>query len=84
MKQEEIFYHWKQAKRQVDVSPEFSDRVMEEVRLTSSHASHRAWLWPRLIEHIHVSAWAKVATIALACLMGFGRVVLTIHLLLAL
>ena len=84
MKREEIFYRWKQAKRQVDVSPDFSDRVMKRVRLAPSHASHRVWPWPRLIERINVSAMAKIATIALASLMGLGRVLLTLHLLLSL
>ena len=38
----------------------------------------------RLIERISVSAWAKVATLAIASLMGLGRVLLTLHLLLSL
>lgn len=84
MKHEEIYHDWRQAKRQVDVSPDFSDRVMKQVRLTSSRPSQPVLLWSRLIERISVSAWAKVAAIAIASLMGLGRVLLTLHLLLSL
>lgn len=84
MKHEEIFYRWKQAKRQVDVRAGFSDRVMKRVRLAPSRTSQHVLLWPRLIERINISAWAKIATLAFASLMGLGRVLLTLHLLLSL
>jgi len=83
MNHEDMYHGWVQAKSQVDVSPGFSDRVMKRIGPEPAHASQRVLSWSRLIERISISAWAKVAAIAIASILGIGRILLTLHLLLS-
>jgi hypothetical protein len=84
MNQEEIYRRWRQAKRQVDVSSDFADRVMSQIGSVSPQTGRRHRPRQRLIERIDLSAWAKVAAIVIASLAGLGRALLTLHLLLSL
>ena len=79
MTQEEIYLRWRQTKQQVDVSTNFANRVMERIEPAPLHSVPRGLLHGRLIERIDLSVWAKVATIALASLVGLGRILLTLH-----
>ena len=83
MNHEDMYHGWVQAKSQVDVSPDFSDRVMKRIGSEPAHTSQRVSSWSRLIERISISAWAKVAAIAIASILGIGRILLTLHLLLS-
>jgi hypothetical protein len=82
MKQQEFYRHWVQARRQVDVDPDFADRVMSQLsqRPVPTAASLLARF--RLTQRIGASSWAKAAAIAIASMIGIGRVLLTLHVLL--
>lgn len=83
MKHEDIYHRWVQMKSQVDVSPGFAGRVMDQVKLRPSHANRFARQWSRLVERISVSSWARVAAIGIASVAGLARILLTLHLLLS-
>ncbi len=83
MKHEDIYHRWVQAKSQIDVSPGFAGRVMNQVRLRPSYANRFACQWSHLFERISVSSWARVAAIGIASIVGLARILLTLHLLLS-
>lgn len=83
MKHEDAYPRWKQARTRTDIRPDFADRVMNQVMVGQSRARQSPFHWARLAEHVSVSLWAKAATIATASLLGLGRVLLTLHLLLS-
>ena len=83
MKQEDAYHHWRQARARADISPDFADRVMNHVTRGRSRASECPFPWARLAEQISVSLWARAAAIAIGSVLGLGRVLLALHLLLS-
>jgi len=83
MKHEDAYHRWTQARTRTDIRPDFADRVMNQVLLGQSRASQSPFRWARLAEQVSVSLWAKAAAIAIGSLLGLGRVLLTLHLLLS-
>ena len=82
MKHEEVYSSWVQARKQIPIDPAFADRTMERVAGREAPREMRAAEWPRRIEQIALSSWAKAAAIGIASLLGLGRLLLTLHLLL--
>ena len=81
MKPKDLYRHWAQSRTQVDISPDFADRVMSQIRPRRKH-DHSRPAWPRLAQRVAASSWTRAAAIAIAALIGIGRVLLTFHLLL--
>jgi len=81
MKPEDLYRHWAQSRTQVDVSPDFADRVMGQIRHRRKH-DHARPGWPRLVQRVAASSWTRAAAIAIAAIIGIGRILLTFHLLL--
>jgi hypothetical protein len=82
MKHDEVYSSWVQARKQIPIDPAFADRTMERVARRETPREMRATEWPRLIEQIAISPWAKAAAIGIASLLGLGRLLLIVHLLL--
>lgn len=81
MKPEDLYRHWAQSRTQVDISPDFADRVMSQIRHDRKH-HHSSMGWPRLVRCVAASPWTRAAAIAVAAIIGIGRILLTFHLLL--
>lgn len=79
MKNEDVYQCWKDGHRKVATSPDFRMRVMDEI---ARKAERGARPRPALIERITVRSWAPAAAIGVAALIGFGRILLTLHVLL--
>ena len=82
MKHEDVYSSWVQARKQAPIDPTFADRVMEQIIVREKPREIRTARWSRLIERITLSPWAKAAAIVMASLLGLGRMLLTLHLLL--
>jgi len=82
MKQQECYRHWVQARRQVDVNPDFADRVMSRLSQQPAPTGQSVLARLRLTQRIGASSWAKAAAIGIASMIGIGRVLLTLHVLL--
>ena len=82
MKNEDTYRHWCQSRKQVATSPDLCRRVMDQVaRRTEKDAVPQPAGIP-LIERLSVRPWARAAAIAAAALIGIGRILLTLHVLL--
>ena len=82
MKHEEIYRDWIRARKQVDISPNFAARVVGRIGRGEANRGGLLSGWARQVERISASSWAKAAAIVLAAGLGFGRILLTLHLLL--
>lgn len=82
MKHEDIYPSWVRARKQVSIDPAFADRVMDQVKRRQASGDSRIVHWSRLAERIGVSPWTKAAALGIASLLGLGRILLTLHLLL--
>jgi len=82
MRREEVYRHWIRIRKQVEVRPDFTGRVMDRIDRLGSSRSGLLSGWTRQVERISTSLWAQAAAIALAAGLGFGRILLTLHLLL--
>ena len=82
MKNEDVYRQWRHSRKQVATSPDFGLRVTGEInRQTSGGAAPKPARIP-LIERVSVRPWARAAAIAVAALIGIGRILLTLHVLL--
>ena len=82
MKHEEIYSSWVRAKKQVPIDPAFAEGVMNLVKLQQSPKDGRIVHWSRWAERVGVSPWTRAAALGIASLLGLGRILLTLHLLL--
>ncbi|MHC4518313.1 MAG: hypothetical protein ACYTAS_06980 [Planctomycetota bacterium] len=81
MRQQEHYHHWLQSRRHVDISPDFAGRVMSQVRQQRGRRS--VFDGSRLIRRIGASYWGQVAAVGVAAIIGVGRLLLTLHVLLS-
>ncbi len=81
MRHKGIYGDWIRVRKQVDVSPNFAERVMDRIDRCESSKSGLLSGRTRLIQRVSASSWAKAAAIALAAGLSFGRILLTLHLL---
>ncbi len=82
MKHEDIYLCWVQAQEEAPIDPAFADSVMDRIRLQGASQGGHIVPWSRWAERIGVSNWAKAAVLGITSLLGIGRVLLTLHLLL--
>jgi hypothetical protein len=78
MKNEDVYNHWRQGRRHVATSPEFGSTVMERI---ARQAESERRLAPALVERVGARPWARAAMIAMAALLGIGRILLTLRVL---
>jgi hypothetical protein len=82
MRPEDRYRHWVQARTRVDISPDFAERVMGQIRGQRKYRHDSGLRRSRLVQRIAASSWTKAAAIAMAAIIGIGRILLTFHLLL--
>lgn len=82
MKNEDIYRAWKQSRRRINVRPGFSQEVVD--RILRSESRNTMWSACRaLTDRISTSLWAQAAAVGIAALLGIGRILLTLHVLLS-
>ena len=79
MKNEELYKAWKENKGQIDISEDFSAKVIHRVNFYEENRRKPLFDINRLIEKISASTMAKAAMIAGGAIVGFVRIALMIH-----
>jgi len=82
MKNEDVYRHWRQARRQITLSPDFPEKVMSRLAGDKVRRQKRRFGSVSLMERISVTPWARAAALAVAALLGIARALLTLHVLL--
>ena len=79
MKNEELYQTWKKNKSQIDISEDFSEKVMYRVNIYEKDRRKPLFDINRLIELISANTMAKAAMIAGGAIVGFIRVAIMVH-----
>ncbi len=82
MKHEDIYERWVQEKKGVQVDAALAQSVMDQIRRGQAERKKSPALWFDLTRRIDMSRWTKAAVLGIASLLGLGRILLTLHLLL--
>jgi hypothetical protein len=78
MKSDEIYESWKQEKRQIEISQNFTDRVMNEIYQLEQDRNIIQLKMNRLIELISFHPLAKTGLVAAGAVIGIVRVTIMI------
>lgn len=82
MNHEELYQDWIRQHRDVRIDDGFADEVMSRVRRVESDRRASGVTWPRVADRVGYSRWTRAAAVGLAALLGLGRILLTLRLLL--
>jgi uncharacterized protein (DUF488 family) len=83
MKDHEVYESWRQKKRQIDASPNFTDRVMNQVYQWEQSRKKPLLKMERLIELISFYPLAKTGLVAFGAATGTVRLIIMIHTILS-
>ncbi len=83
MKDHEVYESWKQAKSQIDVSQNFTDRVMNQVYRLEQSRNIPQLKMERLIELISFHPLAKTGLVAVGAVTGIVRLIIMINTILS-
>ena len=83
MKDHEVYESWKQAKRQIDVSQNFTGRVMNQVYQLEHSRKSPLLTMERLIELISFHPLAKTGLVAAGAVTGIVRLIIMINTILS-
>jgi len=83
MKHDDAYQNWVQAKRETIVRPDFADGVMRRIGHEPAPVRRRIQPEAQRVERPGLSAWLRIAAVILASVLGFGRILLTLHVLLS-
>jgi hypothetical protein len=78
MKSDEIYESWRQERRHIEVSQNFTDRVMDEVNQLEQNRNITQLKMNRLIELISFHPLAKTGLVAVGAVIGVVRVIIMI------
>jgi hypothetical protein len=79
MKDHEVYESWQQKKRQINVSQNFTDKVMEQVyQWEQSRKSPRITI-ERLVELISFHPLAKIGLVSVGAVTGIVRLIIMIN-----
>ena len=79
MKSNEVYESWKLKKCQVEVSQNFTDRVMNQIYQLEQNRNITQLKMNRLIELISFHPLAKTGLVAVGAVIGIVRVIIMIH-----
>jgi hypothetical protein len=79
MLNDDRYHEWLRTRRQVTVDSEFSERVMK--RIARRHDRPRR-SWTTVTARMSERPWARAAVLVIAAVLGIGRVLLTLHVML--
>ena len=83
MKDHEVYESWRQEKRQIDVSQNFTDQVMNHVYQLEKSKEIKLLKIERLIELISFHPLAKTGLIAAGAVTGIVRLIIMINAILS-
>jgi len=83
MKDNEVYKSWRQDKRQIDVSQNFTDKVMNEVYQLEQSRKNSRFTIDRLIELISIHPLAKTGLVATGAVTGIVRLIIMINTILS-
>jgi uncharacterized protein (DUF488 family) len=83
MKDHEVYESWKQEKRQIDVSQNFSNRVMNDIDKWEQSRNAYPLKMERLIELISFHPLAKIGLISAGAVTGIVRLIIMINTILS-
>ncbi len=83
MKDNEVYESWRQEKRQIDVSPNFTDRAMNQVFQWEQSRKKPLFTMERLIELISFHPLAKTGLVAAGGVTGIVRLIIMINTILS-
>jgi hypothetical protein len=81
MTEQEMFEAWKKRREEIDVSPDFPQRVMARLR-EGRAAPHAPTASSSRLGRILARRWAKAAVVILGVLAGLVRIAMTLDLIL--
>lgn len=79
MLNDDRYHEWLRTRREVTVDPEFSERVMK--RIARRNAAPRR-SWTTVTARMSERPLARAAVLVVAAVLGIGRVLLTLHVML--
>ena len=82
MKLEQIYNAWKDRKREIETSADFTDAVMEQVHKFEDGRGRRLFDVNGLIELVSAHVVLKAGMVAAGAVIGVVRLVLVVHVLL--
>ena len=83
MKDHKVYESWKQEKRQIDVSQNFTDQAMNDVYQWEQSRKKPLFTMERLIELISFHPLAKTGLVAAGGVMGIARLIIMIQAILS-
>jgi len=83
MKDHKVYESWKQAKSQIDISQNFTGRVMNQVYQLEQSRKSRRLKMERLIELISFHPLAKTGLVMAGAVTGIVRLIIMIHTILS-
>ena len=83
MKDRKVYELWRQAKRQIDVSQNFTGRVMNQVYQLEQSSKSPLLKTERLIELISFHPLAKTGLVMAGAVTGIVRLIIMIHAILS-
>lgn len=82
MKHEELYSEWVRQRRDICLGEDFTQGVMNRVHRMKADRDRCRFEWSRIVDRIGYSPWARAAAVSMAALLGLGRILLTLRLLL--
>lgn len=82
MKHEELYQEWVRQRGDICLGEGFTQDVMNRVHRLKADQDRRRLTWSRIVDRVGYSSWAQAAAVAMAALLGLGRILLTLRLLL--
>lgn len=83
MKDNKVYESWMQEKQQIDISEDFTDRVMNEVFQWEQNRKSLRFNVERLIEMISFHPLAQIGLVAAGAVTGIVRLIIMIHTILS-
>jgi hypothetical protein len=79
MKDHDVYESWKQEKRQIDVSQNFTDQVMSRVYQREQNKEKSLFTMKKLIELISLNPLAKTGLVVVGAATGIVRIFIMIQ-----
>jgi hypothetical protein len=83
MKDHEVYESWRQEKRQIEVSQNFTGEVMDQINAWEQSRNFRRFNVARFIELISFHPLAKTGLVAVGAITGILRLIIMIHAILS-
>jgi len=83
MKDHEVYESWRQEKRQIEVSQNFTGEVMDQINAWEQSRNFRRFNVARFVELISFHPLAKTGLVAVGAITGILRLIIMIHAILS-